>query len=90
MEAIEYYLIISVIIAVFICFIIKIFEFVLKKSIMKYVILLFLISSIALYGFIYLSNYDGCGGFIFIFIFLIDLLLIILSLIGKLYKKFKE
>lgn len=89
MDAIEYYLIISVIISGIVYSIVKIFEFVLKKNIMKYVILLFLIISVALYGFIYLSNYDGCGGFIFIFIFVIDLLLIILSLIEKLYKKFK-
>jgi len=89
MGAIEYYLIILVIISGLVYSIVKIFEFVLKKNIMKYVILLFLIISVALYGFIYLSNYDGSGGFIFIFIFVIDLLLILLSLIEKLYKKFK-
>ena len=89
MGAIEYYLIISVIISGLVYSIVKIFELVLKKNIMKYVILLFLIISIVLYSFIYLSNYDGCGGFVFIFIFVIDLLLIILSLIEKLYKNFK-
>ena len=89
MDAIKYYLIISVIISSLVYSIVKIFEFILKKNIMKYVILLFLIISVTLYGVIYLSDYDGCGGFVFIFIFVIDLLLIILSLIEKLYKKFK-
>ena len=89
MDAIEYYLIMSVIISSIVYFIVKIFEFVLKKNIMKYVILLFLIISVALYGLIYLLNYDGCDGFIFIFIFIVDLLLILFNLFGKLYKRFK-
>jgi|GEM_PF-2813791 len=89
MSITETFLIISIILSIFLYYVVKIIEYNFKKNIMIYVISLFLITSIAIYSFIYFLHYDGCGDFIFIFTFAISLLLGIFTLIEKLYKRFK-
>ncbi|EKQ57936.1 MULTISPECIES: hypothetical protein [unclassified Clostridium] len=83
-------LILSLIIAGIVYFSVKSFENILKKNIMRYVICLLLIILIIFYILLYLSQYGGYGDIIdTIFIWGVELFLIIFAIIEKLYEKFK-
>ncbi len=71
---------------------VKVLERVLNKSIMGYVIVLSIIVFIGIYGLLYFSEDDGCGGgaiFLLLSTFAVDFFMIIFFIIEKLYKKFR-
>jgi len=71
---------------------VKVLERVLNKNIMGYVILLLIIAFIGVYGLLYFSEDDGCGGgaiFLLLSTFAVDFFMIIFFIIEKLYKKFR-
>ncbi|NRY59617.1 hypothetical protein [Clostridium beijerinckii] len=80
----------TLIISGIIYFGVKVLERLLNKSIMGYVILLLIIAFIGIYGLLYFSEDDGCGGgVIFLATFAIDFFIITFFIIEKLYKKFR-
>ncbi|WP_026887009.1 hypothetical protein [Clostridium beijerinckii] len=71
---------------------VKVLERVLNKNIMGYAILLLIIAFIGVYGLLYFSEDDGCGGgaiFLLLSTFAVDFFMIIFFIIEKLYKKFR-
>ncbi|MBE6087551.1 MAG: hypothetical protein E7206_05790 [Clostridium beijerinckii] len=80
----------ALIISGIIYFAVKVLERLLNKNIMGYVILLLIIAFIGIYGLLYFSEDDGCGGgAIFLSTFAIDFFIITFFIIEKLYKKFR-
>ncbi|OCA99643.1 hypothetical protein [Clostridium beijerinckii] len=82
----------ALIISGIIYFAVKVLERLLNKNIMGYVILLLIIAFIGIYGLLYFSEDDGCGGgaiFLLLSTFAIDFFIITFFIIEKLYKKLR-